>query len=36
MVKVLGHLGFQGVLHQLLGELLEQAVLADHVFGFLS
>ena len=35
MAQVLGHLGFQRPLHQQFGQLLEQAVLADQVFGLL-
>ena len=33
VAKVVGHFGFQRALHQLLGELLEQPVLADEVLG---
>ena len=32
VAKVLGHLGLQGALDQALGQLLEQAVLANEVF----
>ena len=35
MPKVRGHLGLQGALYNSLGQLLEQAVLANQVFGFL-
>jgi len=35
MPEVRGHLGLQGALHNGLGDLLEQAVFADQVFGFL-
>ena len=35
MPKVRGHFGLQGTLHSGLGELLEQAMLANQVFGFL-
>jgi hypothetical protein len=34
MPQVFGHLGFERALHQSLGELLEQAVFANEVFGF--
>lgn len=34
VTEVLGHLGIQRLLDQQLGQLLEQAVLADQVFGF--
>src|SRR5471032_1151811 len=35
VAQVAGHLDLQGALHQHLGELLEQAVFADQVFGLL-
>jgi len=35
VTEVFGHFGFEGFLDQQLGQLLEQAVLADQVFGFL-
>ena len=35
VAEVLGHLGVQRLLHQQLGQLLEQAVLADQVLGLL-
>src|ERR1019366_804097 len=35
MPKVCCHLGLQGTLHSDLGELLEQAMLVNQVFGFL-
>jgi len=35
VAKVFGHLGFQRTLDQFLGELLEQAMLANQVFRFL-
>lgn len=34
VAEVVGHLGFQRLLDQQLGELLEQAVLANQVFRF--
>jgi hypothetical protein len=35
VAEVFGHLGFECTLNQHLGKLLEQAVLANQVFGFL-
>ena len=35
MAQVLGQFGVQGSLHQQFGQLFEQAVLADEVFGLL-
>ena len=35
VAEVFGHLGFKRPLNQHLGQLLEQAVLANQVFGFL-
>ncbi len=35
VTEVFGHFSFEGFLNQQLGQLLEQAILADQVFGFL-
>lgn len=35
VTEMLGHFGFQRPLHQHLGQLLEQAILANQIFGFL-